>query len=497
MKNFLYTALLFLSFSLPAQTLDWNTGLGGNSSRNALSDLCGPETNEVLWENGQPSVIAFQAMTDSNIVATSRIFDLANTLYGTDIVAQDILSGDTLWTTQLPVDFPDTDWRSRVSAMRDGVIYATRSGNTNYTYLYALDAADGSILWKSEDLINEGSTETAAFAANGDLIYGNKDNILRIDHLDGSTVWSTPRSAPTSNGQAVAVYEGKGYYWEASPFGPELSVIDLETGAFQYSSYGLLGLIQQVAPFVGPDGTVYAPRTQNNPVTDTLFAFTDTGNSLEKKWAIPLAYVPFATFGVGPDGAVYSYSRMGRVLRLNPETGAATDSSTVILTEGSPSPRIAIGANGIIYLTNDDGPNSLIYSFNPDLTVRWADPLPNVNTGGPAIGMDGTLIVCGIGNTVRAYEGVPCPVQTKDIKEAENTFSLFPNPAQDWFVIKTKKQTDGRASIYDQLGRVVKEVVLDNNPETRVDVSNLAPGSYLIVMEREGGQVNRHFIIQR
>lgn len=497
MKNFLYTTFLFLSFSLSAQTLDWNTGLGGNSSRNALSDLCGPETNEVLWENGQPSVIAFQAMTDSHIVATSRIFDLANTLYGTDIVAQDILTGDTLWTAQLPVDFPDTDWRSRVSAMRDGVIYATRSGNTNYAYLYALDAANGSILWKSEDLINEGSTETAAFAENGDLVYGNKDNILRIDHTDGSTLWSTPRTAPTSNGQTVAVYEGKGYYWETSPSGPELSVIDLETGSHLYSSYGMLGLIQQVGPFVGPDGTVYAPRTQNNPVTDTLFAFIDTGNSLEKKWAIPLAYVPFATFGIGPDGAVYSYSRMGRVLRLNPETGAATDSSIVLLSGTAPAPRIAIGANGIIYLTNDDGPNSQIYSFNPDLSIRWADLIPNVNTGGPAIGMDGALIVCGIGNTVRAYEGVPCPVQIEQLENVENAFTLFPNPAQDWFVIKKENQTEGSVTIFDPLGRIVREVALDYDSETRVDVSNLAPGSYRVVTKGEGLQVNRHFIIQR
>ena len=95
------------------------------------------------------------------------------------------LAGQELWAIQLPYDFPGTSWRSRVSAIRDGQVYASRSGNTNADYLYALDPADGSIVWRSEDLIDEGSTESLAFAPNGDLIGGNFTSLLRIDRVDG------------------------------------------------------------------------------------------------------------------------------------------------------------------------------------------------------------------------------------------------------------------------------------------------------------------------
>ena len=116
------------------------------------------------------------------------------------------------------------------------------------------------------------STEGSSFASNGDLIVGNFYNIIRINHLDGTTVWQTARSCPTSGGGEVAVYGNKGYYWEAAPYGPKISVIDLESGQYLYSSEALSpGIIQQVAPFVGPDGTVYGTRSMNNVSTDFLY----------------------------------------------------------------------------------------------------------------------------------------------------------------------------------------------------------------------------------
>ncbi len=490
---------LFIFLDLQGQAIYWNTGSGGNPSRNGQSFQCGPVDNETLWEEGLPSVIAFQAKMDSNVVATSRIFDLQNTLDGTVIVAHDIPTGDTLWTTQLPIEFPDTDWRNRVTAARDGKIYATRSGNTNASYLYALDAADGSILWESEDLISESSTESASFASNGDLIIGNNDNIARVNHLDGTTIWSTSRTSPTSNGQEVAVFGDRGYYWEASPQGPEISVIDLNSGAFLYSSPGMLGLIQQAAPFVGPDGTVYAPRFQNNPITDSLFAYVDNGSEFIKKWSIPIAYVPFATFGVGPDGSVYSYSRTGKIIRLAPETGAVVDSSeVVILGEGAPSPRMAIDAKGRIFVTKDDGADSELYSFDPDLTVRWSDPIPNINVGGPALGADGTLVVCGVGTTMRAYRGEGCPITDwKDQLEALD-LSIFPNPASQQLQIEGIFKEDLRGELLNNLGISIHQFIIPREAEQyTLSLSNLVTGIYYLKLEGKNRRVTRKILIQQ
>jgi PKD repeat protein len=402
----LSAAILLVVLPVFLSADDWNTGPGGKPSRHSLSSEQGPATPTLLWQGGLNAVIAQQAVIDGNVVAMSRIFNISNVLHGTLIVAHDLATGDTLWTKDLPVDFPSTDWRNRVSAIRDGVVYATRAGNTNYSYMYALDALTGVLLWKSEGLVNESSTEGASFAADGDLIVGNFDNVIRINAADGTTQWTEARSCPTSNGQEVAVFGDRGYYWEASPYGPKVSAVDLETGDFLYSSAALsAGLVQQVGLFIGPGGTIYAPRSMNNASTDFLFALHDDGGALSVMWSTPLGYVPFATFGVGPDGSVYSYSTAGEVIRLDPLTGNILNTSQVIYTTMPPQPRMAIDANGYVFVTNGEFATGTFYSFNPDLTLRWSESILNVNVGGPAIGQNGTLIICGVGTNVRAYQG--------------------------------------------------------------------------------------------
>jgi len=419
--------LVFFLLSIYLIADNWQTGPGGKPSRHGLSTEIGPQAADLLWQGSVSAVVAQQAVIDGDIVVMSRMFNINNVLYGTKIVAHDLITGDTLWTKGLPVDFPSTDWRSRVSAFKDGVVYATRAGNTNYSYMYALDVADGSIIWKSEGLVNESSTEGSSFSSNGDLIVGNFDNIIRINHLDGTTVWQTIRSCPTTGGGEVAVFGSKGYYWEAAAYGPKISVIDLESGDYLYSSESLSpGFIQQVAPFVGPDGTVYGTRTANNVSTDFLFALNDKGSYFEIKWSVPLSFVPFATFGVGPDGSVYSYSQSDEVIRIDPLNGNVIDTSEVNLGGDFPQPRMAIDAQGFVFVTNGGFTGGALYSFNPDLTLRWSENITNVNVGGPAIGNNGTMVVCGTGTNVRAYEGIGT-----DIKEISqyNSLQVYPNPS--------------------------------------------------------------------
>ncbi|MCB2221506.1 MAG: PQQ-binding-like beta-propeller repeat protein [Bacteroidetes bacterium] len=406
------TRKLFCSFAILTLITNqivadnWPVGSGGKPSRHSLSTESGPEAADILWQNGVSAVIAQQAVVDGNIVAMSRIFNINNVLNGTAVVAQNLTTGDTLWTKILPVDFPDSDWRSRVSAINNGKIYATRSGNTNYSYMYALDVTDGSIVWKSEGLVNESSTESCAFASNGDLIVGNFDNIIRINHTDGTTVWETDRNCPTSNGQEVSVYEDRGYYWEPAVAGPKISVIDLETGDYLYSSESLsAGLIQQLGMMIAPDGTIYAPRSMNNAITDFLFAMKDNGSGFEELWSTPIGFIPFSTSGIGPDGTIYTYSPAGEIIGLDPEDGSVIHTSETIFTSLGASPRMAIDANGYVFVTNGEFATGKVYSFNPDLSLRWTENITNVNIGGPAIGPAGTMVVCGVGTNVRAYEG--------------------------------------------------------------------------------------------
>ena len=478
MKTLAGLGILVLAISAPCLADDWNSGTGGKPSRHSLSTERGPIAAGILWQGGIPAIIAQPAVIEGNIVAMSRIQDLSDVLHGTLIVAHDLHTGDTLWTRDLPVDFPATDWRNRVTAIRDGKVYATRSGNTNYSYLYALNATNGTTLWRSQDSIDESSTESVSFAQNGDLIVGNFTSLTRINGTDGTRTWRTSRSSPTSGGSEVAVSGNMGYAWEASPQGPRISAFNLSTGARLYSSPGIGGgFIQQVGPFVGPDGTVYAPRTQNNVTTDYLVAFSDIDTALVEKWRVPLGYVPFGSFGVGPEGSVYSYTVGREVIRIDSENGSIIDTSTSITTDFF-QPRIAIDSTGIIYLTNGGFSEGALYSFNPDLSLRWTEQIASVNIGGPAIGDDGIMVVCGIGTNVRAYRSPPTGVD--EGKFNRETLALsgellqnYPNPFNPSTTITYKIARVGLVSlsVYNILGQ---EVATLFNEE-------MGPGTYTVV----------------
>ena len=386
-----------------ARADDWTTGVGGNPARTGLSAETGPQAPELLWQGSVDAVVAQQAVIEGDIAVMPRMFDLFDAIDGTDIVAHDLRTGEIRWTKQVPASFSDS-WRNRVTAIRDGQVYATRAGNINAEHLYALDAADGEILWRSEDLITETSTESATFAPDGDPITTGVGALVRINREDGTTVWSAPRTCPTSGGCDAAVFGDRVYFWEAGVSGPVVTAVDLDTGGRLYSSEGIGGgFIQQNCLFVGPDGTIYAPRTQNNPITDFFVAFEDTGSALVEKWRIDMGFVAFASYGVGPDGSVYTYDRNLSVVRLDPETGDVLDVSEQI-TSDFYQPRMAIGADGTVYVTNGGFSQGRLYAFTPDLQLLWSESVPNVNVGGPAIGEDGIMIVCGTGTDVRAYD---------------------------------------------------------------------------------------------
>ncbi|MDH4070044.1 MAG: PQQ-binding-like beta-propeller repeat protein [Ignavibacteria bacterium] len=471
----------------------WNVGVGGNSARNGLSDRDGPALPLMVWNEGVTAVISQQAVIEGNTVVMARIQDLNDVLHGTVIVAQDLFTGDTLWTTELPVDFESTDWRSRVSAFRDGQVYATRAGNTNASYLYALDGTTGAQVWQSEALITETSTEGGTFVGNGDLITTGVNSVVRISAVDGSTVWETARSCPTSGGCDPVIFGERVYLWEAGGFGPVITVFDVTDGSRLFSSEGIGGgLIQQVAPFVGPDGTVYAPRTQNNAATDFLVALEDTGSGFSERWRVPLGFVPFASFGVGPDGSVYSYSREYRVIRIEPVTGAVIDSSEILVSDFY-QPRMAIGAGGTIFVTNGGFSQGALYAFQPDLQRFW-DPetIVNVNVGGPALGGGkfsggGVLIVCGVGTDVRAYRYDPTSVEDDRTARPEELglYQNYPNPFNPTTSILFRLPEGGNVSlgVYDMLGREVS-VLADGflgrgRHEVVWDGSKAASGSYI------------------
>jgi len=381
---------------------DWTVAVGRTPARSSLSPEVGPRWDDLLWSGSRPGIVAQQGVAAGDLVVVNRITSFTIPT-GTWIVGHDLYTGEERWAIQLPKEFEDS-WRSRVTGIRDGQVYASRSGNTNAEYLYALDPEDGSILWRSEDLITESSTESVTFAPDGDIITSGEGVLLRIDRTDGTTVWAVPRSCPTSGGCDAVVFGDRAYIWEASPDGPKVTAIDIAAGMKLYSSDGITpGWIQQIGLLVGPDGTIYAPRSMNNPATDYFVALEDTGTEFVEKWRVPMGYTPFASFAVGPDGTVYTYSRDQEIMRLDPERGDILNTSQQVFFESTASARIAVDRFGRVYLTNGGFATGELFVFNADLTPRWSTKITNVNVGGPILSESGIMVVCGVGTDVRAY----------------------------------------------------------------------------------------------
>lgn len=423
-----FVLLASMALATPTTTLaqDWQTGTGGNSARTGFVACVGPSAPTPLWEGSVPAEMAQSAVIDGDVLVAARSTLINAPFLGSWIVAHDLRTGELLWQRELPVDFAVSDWHSRVSAIRDGLVFATRSGDTNAAYLYALRVSDGAIVWRSEGQVDETSAENLAFTSNGDLIVGNFWSVMRIRASDGATMWEKPRYSPSSDAGYAAVHNDRVYTWEATRNGPCVVVFDAATGTRLYSSAGIGGgFFQQIGLMVGPDGTVYAPRAQDNAHTDYFVALEDTGSALVERWRVPLAYAPFASFGVGPDGSVYSYSRAMEVIRINPSTGEVINRSLPL--EGDAfRPRMAIDANGTLFVTNGGFDQGRLYSFNADLTERWSIPAADVGASGPALSASGMLVLAGTGTDFRVFasEGTECRADWNGDQRV-NTQDLF------------------------------------------------------------------------
>jgi hypothetical protein len=387
-----------------AAAADW-TNLGGNAGRNALSDAIGPAAPDVRWSGGDTSLIAWHPVIDADTVYVVRQtgFPPAGEPDGSPIFAYDLATGAERWRTDLP--FQSGDWTTWIAGVSHGQVYASRSGNGASVSdpLVALDAATGDIVWTSDALIDAGAYDGVVFAPDGDPIVGSFTTITRIDAATGDTVWQVDRACSVSGNCGVALHEDRIYAVDVVGGGQAVRRFDLATGAAGPQGPTMPGFTLQNTPMVAPDGTIYVARTQNNPDVDFFYAFGDEGSLIREKWNVPAAWNTRAEHGVGPDGSVYMMAPGNEFVRLDPADGSVLDSAGVL--PGFSSPRMAIGADGRVYLSNGAFATGRLYAFEADLQPLWDVPVTNINIGGPALAADGTLLVVGNGTQVIAFTG--------------------------------------------------------------------------------------------
>jgi outer membrane protein assembly factor BamB len=352
-------------------------------------------------------LIAYQPVIEDDRVFTVRIkyFGDSEDPEDSPIVALDLNTGEELWFAHLPNNLGD--WTTWIAGVRNGLVFSSRSGNgaTVAAKLYALDAVTGGIVWESEDMVTAGPYDGVVFAPDGDPIIGSFTDLMRIDAATGDTVWDSPRVCSVSGNCGAAINGNNVYVADFAGVGGGHVIVrfDLETGARQYQSpvMGVGAMLLQNSPMAGPDGSVYLSRTSGNPANDYFFAFSDTGTGFVEKWNLAAEWTTSSEFGIGLDGSVYMVVPGDELVRLDSATGAVTATSGPLADFNSP--RIAIDGAGNVYLSNRAFSSGRIYVFTADLTPVWDSAVTNINIGGPALGRNGTLVVCGNGTIGRAY----------------------------------------------------------------------------------------------
>lgn len=393
--------LALVVLALPLHASDWSNA-GGNAGRNGLTLEVGPDAPTLQWSGGRSSIIAWQPVIEGSRVFLVRQTSFPPETTGSPVVCQDLDTGVELWATNLPAN--SGDWTSWIAGVNGGHVYASRSGNgaSVSAKLYCLDASSGSVLWSTATLQNAGAYDGVVFAANGDPVVASFQNIWRFDHASGALVWSTNRVGSVSGNCGGAIGNAAVYVADAVVGGHAIKKFDLATGALLYQGPLMAGFTIQNTPMVGPDGSIYLSRVQNNAGVDFFFAFQDTGSALVQKWSVAAGYSYSSEFAVGPDGSVYHLAPSNEIHRLDPATGTTLASSGA-LAHDTWEPRLAVDALGRVFLSNGGFTNGMFYAFEADLSPRWSLVVPNINIGAPAIGRDGTLVVAGVGTNVKAY----------------------------------------------------------------------------------------------
>ena len=419
-----------------ANAQDWNSW-GNGATRNGYVATNGPTDANADWSINQSTIITWAVA-----VAEGRVFTVRSTGFpgssgpGDRLHAWSADDGSPLWDAEIP--YASGDWIGYVGGAGNGKVYTARGNGSGGTSddgpITAFDAATGNIVWTSADTIKGGMYDGFAFATNGDLIVTDNNVMRRIDHTDGSTVWSATRSASVSGQTAAAVTEDAAFLANTAPGGQIITKYDLATGAVLYQSEVMPGFTVQNTPFVSRDGSrVYLSRTQNNDTTDFLYAFDDTGTALEQAWAVETAWTTQQHSGIDRSGRVVTFNRDRELVKLDPATGAEVFNAGVpagFSLTGNFSPKVAVDATGRVYVSNgwasspaDDG---FLNAYSNDLsTLLFSVQLGRPNAGGPALTGDGLLVIADLAG-LRALRGSPlCDADFNQSGGQPNTIDLI------------------------------------------------------------------------
>ena len=382
----------------------WSTALGANSRRDGRVDVVGPRHATPGWSDPGRTDVPLQPVVGTGRVFHARTDDWLDP-QAMEIVARDLATGAEEWSVVLPQTDPFGMYSHPVAA-RDGVVYAKRSGlMLADEVLYALDAATGTTVWASEDLVGSTFTTSPAFLSNGDLIVvgeflGSFQGyaLQRVDHETGETAWRTNDVLYGPERASGVVVEDRLYVPVGlGTVGQWIQRIDVETGAVLYESDPVpLAQGSGSQPmFASADGTLFLPALDapGSPANE-LVAYADDGAGFAELWRAPLQWVAWSGFAVQRDGSVVVLDPSGSLVRLHGATGAELARSPVLPWDVT-TLRLAIDVRGVVFgaAIQPNAGTSALFAFDRDLVPLWSEEFFQITpVGGVTLAPGGRLV---------------------------------------------------------------------------------------------------------
>lgn len=122
---------------------------------------------------------------------------------------------------------------------------------------------------------------------------------------------------------------------------------------------------------------------------------------------------------------------------------------------------------------------------NSGFEVSWTFGEPVINT----ISTGNVILTQGFHQTKLIITAI------KDITDIKNTISVFPNPTQEFAIVKFNKLLKlVRYNLYDLSSKVIQSEEITSN-ETKIDLSEFAQGTYLLKIVQSNGQTIQTFKI--
>ena len=394
---------LSLFFVVEVNAQNWSTHCG-NNERNGISELPGPKNiNTPLWTigNATPTGLGMNIYSFGDLFVTSRV-DFSP--YNAIIECRNLMTGALVWTS------PNLGAASILFAIgfNEDAVYAH---DYHSNLIYALHASDGSVKWVSDfESYTFGPMDGVIFTCNRDIIInggvGSNESTLCLNKETGEIRWANLNWFAVTPNETKAAHGDRLYMITGAITQPiKLVAVDMETGENLYYSESLPGDGDQEGPIaVSPDGTIYFRRDGGN-----LFAIADNGSGFDILWTrTPINMGPFfMNYGIDPKGNLLLMDN-GKIYRLNKSDGSPMDSSLVNTFN---SGRITVDSDSVVYVNNTEGD---YYALTYDLqTTLWSTLTMNGNYyAGPSISKEGIMVMCGAGNSIKAYKynGTHAPV---------------------------------------------------------------------------------------